>query len=165
MAKKKDFRPCSVPNCQRIHRSGGFCASHDEQAKRGVTPVSDFTPFPDRGEPCRVRGCDRPVYSREACRTHYGVCNSFSLTVEQLQRIYDNPCEICGDKEGGIHVDHDHSCCPGARSCGKCVRGGLCGGCNMALGAFRDSPEILRKAADYVARKRGKEQVKSVLKY
>lgn len=150
MAKKKEFRPCSVPNCQRIYRSGGFCASHDEQAKRGITPVTEFVPFPDRGEPCYIRGCDRPVYARRGCRTHYGIRNSFSITLERLQRLYDNPCGICGRSSKVIHVDHDHSCCPGTRSCGQCVRGGLCGPCNMALGAFGESPEILARAIEYV---------------
>ncbi len=31
-------------------------------------------------------------------------------------------------------VDHDHACCPGKYSCGKCVRGVLCFSCNTKLG-------------------------------
>lgn len=152
MAKKKEIRNCSVPGCKRIHRSRGFCASHDEQAKRGVTPVSEFVPFLDSGIPCTIRGCDRPVYAREGCRTHYGISNSFSISLDRLQELYDGPCGICGSGDRVIHVDHDHSCCPGTKSCGKCVRGGLCGSCNMALGAFGDDINVVRAAVSYLSR-------------
>lgn len=47
-------------------------------------------------------------------------------------------------------VDHDHSCCSGNKSCGKCIRGLLCGNCNRGLGLFRDSEEILNNALSYL---------------
>jgi hypothetical protein len=31
------------------------------------------------------------------------------------------------------HIDHDHDCCPGSYTCGKCVRGVLCAPCNRTL--------------------------------
>jgi hypothetical protein len=51
---------------------------------------------------------------------------------------------------GGFHVDHDHACCPGTRSCGKCIRGMLCNRCNTGLGMFLDDPNRLRHAASYL---------------
>lgn len=48
-------------------------------------------------------------------------------------------------------VDHDHTCCPGKRSCGRCVRGLLCNRCNRALGQFGDDIETLRRAVAYLA--------------
>jgi hypothetical protein len=62
-------------------------------------------------------------------------------------------CFICGGvNESGkdLAIDHDHRCCPGDRSCGKCVRSLLCDIHNKGLGAFQDSPDFLRTAADYV---------------
>ena len=51
-------------------------------------------------------------------------------------------CAICGRDASPLHADHDHVT-------GR-PRELLCGSCNRALGLFRDSPENLRRAADYV---------------
>ena len=63
-------------------------------------------------------------------------------------------CDICHEIKPQLHVDHDHSCCPnrggGSRTCGKCVRGFLCGPCNRALGMMRDDPQRLTRAIDYL---------------
>lgn len=63
-------------------------------------------------------------------------------------------CAACGGDNSaaskGWHVDHDHSCCPGARSCGQCIRGLLCAGCNVALGHVHDSIEQLRALISYL---------------
>jgi hypothetical protein len=61
-------------------------------------------------------------------------------------------CPICvrGITWGSMHVDHDHECCPGETSCGRCVRGFLCPTCNVGLGSFQDSPELLVSAAVYM---------------
>lgn len=62
-------------------------------------------------------------------------------------------CGICGrSKPGqkGWTVDHDRSCCPGDKSCEECRRGILCQWCNNVLGYAFDSPEVLRRAAEYV---------------
>ena len=47
-------------------------------------------------------------------------------------------------------IDHDHACCPGTRSCGKCVRGLLCNWCNRLLGMAFDNPAILAGAIQYL---------------
>lgn len=83
----------------------------------------------------------------------------YRLPLERYREILERQggcCAICGVdaptdiRTDRFHVDHDHACCPGTRSCGKCVRGLLCHGCNTALGNFKDDPEILRAALRYL---------------
>ena len=73
----------------------------------------------------------------------------------ELLDMQNGRCAICGASEPGgkgtWHIDHDHACCPGARSCGKCVRGLLCGSCNLALGLMCDDIGRLQAAIVYLA--------------
>lgn len=74
--------------------------------------------------------------------------------------LTDPGCRICGidlvervpalNYQPRLNVDHDHTCCPGMNSCGLCVRGFLCLGCNQALGSMRDDAALMRRAAAYV---------------
>lgn len=75
----------------------------------------------------------------------------YNLAPDEILALGDS-CGICGYRpsigEKALHIDHDHSCCPGQRSCGKCVRGVLCYPCNAAFERFLDSPRV----ASYLAR-------------
>ncbi len=71
---------------------------------------------------------------------------AYGITVEQFSQILENQGYACGmcrepfdaeqlDGEQPIHIDNDHGCCGDKnRSCGRCVRGLLCHGCNVSLG-------------------------------
>lgn len=63
-------------------------------------------------------------------------------------------CALCKTAEPGgqgrWHVDHDHSCCPGRRSCGLCIRGLLCSSCNLLLGIAHDDVVRLEFAIQYL---------------
>lgn len=65
-------------------------------------------------------------------------------------------CFICQRATGAtkkLSVDHDHACCDGPVSCGKCVRGLLCSPCNRGvIGHLRDDPEALLRAVEYLRR-------------
>jgi hypothetical protein len=80
----------------------------------------------------------------------------YGLTPEGRARLLaeqDGCCYLCGEPlqtgaPGMVHVDHDHACCRGVRSCGTCVRGLACEPCNKGIGAFGDDPERMRRVAD-----------------
>jgi hypothetical protein len=80
----------------------------------------------------------------------------YKMTIEdydQLLLSQNSVCAVCQEKcksTRGLAVDHDHLCCPGNKSCGKCIRGLLCSNCNRALGMFQDNPEILNRAIAYL---------------
>lgn len=59
---------------------------------------------------------------------------------ERLLAAQDGVCAICGvpPQVRRLAVDHDHACCPGETSCGKCVRGLLCTPCNVRVGVLEN---------------------------
>jgi hypothetical protein len=79
----------------------------------------------------------------------------YHMTLEEYEELLISQnyvCMICKgppDREF-LSVDHDHKCCNGANSCGKCIRGLLCDRCNRAIGFFNDDPELVGNARDYL---------------
>lgn len=70
----------------------------------------------------------------------------FGIGLYQYQKMYEEQggkCYLCGSGESrNLAVDHCHS--------SGNVRRLLCSQCNQALGLFKDNPDVLRKAAEYV---------------
>jgi len=90
-------------------------------------------------------------------RLGYRLKNVYSWSLEGFREKFieqDEKCAICKTPAptGGKYwaVDHDHSCCPGEKSCGKCRRGLLCMNCNNMLGCVRDNTEVLLAAVEYL---------------
>lgn len=127
-----DARPaplCTIPGCREIQNSVG---------KRS-----------------RITLCKKHYKKRWRLWTRYRITPEGHLAILASQEYR---CAICKSEKSrpGVdnlsywHVDHDHACCPGEKSCGKCVRGLLCGLCNHGLGSFRDNPNFMIAASDYV---------------
>jgi hypothetical protein len=86
-----------------------------------------------------VRG--RPLPARDYKKRRYNVDS------DTFQTILDNQaglCAICEQPLTKIDIDHCHTS-------GR-VRGLLCHPCNLGLGMFQDSPELLAKAIVYIER-------------
>lgn len=69
----------------------------------------------------------------------------YGIPKEKLINLLDGVCGICGSNNNGrtLHIDHDHECCPGERSCGGCIRGALCYPCNYSYERYLDSPRVI----------------------
>jgi len=87
-----------------------------------------------------------PVYA-EKYRAANLVKNTRAKERRDLKRAGELPperCEICGKRAEEICFDHCHQT-------GK-FRGWLCHTCNRLLGLAGDSPEVLRRLAEYLER-------------
>lgn len=101
----------------------------------------------------------KPCFQTDRLIHYYGLNRAAydALLAEQGGR-----CAICNIPSSEcrlpLAVDHDHSCCLSRggkrRTCGNCVRGLICENCNRAIGLMHDSPERLRRAAEYLQRPR-----------
>lgn len=89
----------------------------------------------------------RLLYEREQRLKNYGIFFE-RFILEQNGR-----CRICSTELKRAQLDHDHKT-------GK-LRGLLCHHCNVGLGNFFDSVELLEKAIDYIKEnENGKKTIK-----
>jgi hypothetical protein len=93
------------------------------------------------------------------CIKDYMSLRRYGLTRGDVERRVQEQggCAACGvarpRNEGfrnGWHVDHDHACCPGGTTCGRCIRGILCADCNKLLGLVGDDVSRLLAAVNYL---------------
>ncbi len=173
LSVSKQVKVCSVDGCTRENFSLSMCNRHWQQVRAGkpVTlargwnsakerdasgrkqcrsckdwfPESEFT-IVRRNSDGLAYYCRRCTRDRHLKDTH----NISSKQFEELASAQGGCCAICGDCDALLHVDHDHGCCPGKGSCGKCVRGLLCSSCNLGLGKLRDDVSRLRSAIAYL---------------
>jgi hypothetical protein len=93
--------------------------------------------------PCHNERGKRSVEKRGGSRT-YHLTRRYGISAEEAAAMFEAQGAvraICR-KGPAAHVDHDHAT-------GK-VRALLCFNCNGGLGQFKDDPELLRAAAEYV---------------
>ncbi len=76
------------------------------------------------------------------------LCNSAAIRVKKYGVSWEvalsmpDQCEICGDDESPLQLDHDHKT--------QKFRGWLCQNCNVILGHAEDDITILRFAIKYL---------------
>ena len=129
----------AIPKCHpdRRHRSKGLC-------------YECYTRSPEYKAICKAHyqankekfAARAKSYANRGARgLRYGIPPAEVLSMLERQR---GVCAICGEVRGKrrLSIDHNHET-------GQ-VRGLLCGPCNMALGALKDSPELCEIAAKYL---------------
>lgn len=173
VANKK--KPCTAPGCDFLRRCGLYCAKHEQRVRMAGSPAPSVHRLMRIDENARTGVCEmcgetsinpRPTSSVGwQCGTAYAdrqrryhLQRHFNLTSEQYDEMLQaqgGGCSLCGRCDRRMHIDHDHSCCPRSKSCGKCVRSILCADCNTGLGQFKDDPALLRRAAAYLEHHQG----------
>lgn len=152
-------RICSVPNCEGVNAARSYCSMHLQRfyATGGVGPSGPFKKKLGRNSDgtvknCVISTCKKKQHAKRLCNRHNHMHTTFNMPLGMIEKFEGNPeCSIpsCKSTEM-LRIDHDHSCCDGPRSCGRCVRGWLCHKCNSALGFVRDNPEILKDLGTYL---------------
>lgn len=99
-----------------------------------------------RGEYSKRRLSDPLCIERDK-RTKWRseIKRKFGITPDEYYVLWcaqDSKCLICQVKTHRLLVDHNHST-------GE-IRGLLCSCCNSGLGFFKDDPEIITRAAEYL---------------
>lgn len=135
----------------RKRRSALFCSPC--VAKMAKRPCAEcgkpFQPDMMSGPRCRPCASSKAHGSR--------IQKTYSISGEryaELLALQGGRCAICQRpmRQKRFSVDHDHACCNGPTSCGKCVRGLICSVDNKYLGYIRDNPETALRMAEYLVR-------------
>lgn len=141
--------------CSKPIHSMGLCNAHYQMvAKGGPAPIKK----------CPITGCEVDIFaSTETCKKHRQFMWRYSLTTDRCIELHYPRNRICSNTgclaTDNLALDHDHACCNREKygtshkvSCGECVRGWLCSGCNRALGCINDSPQKLRGLIEFLER-------------
>ena len=154
------MRPAEChPN--RLHLALGLCGACYRRLR--ATPYRELSE--DAKE--KSRAANRKSYQKRKLKHSREMAEaerirtlrrSHNMSVDEFNKLGDSQnwrCAVCrvphgDDRATRLQVDHDHSCCPGTFSCGKCIRGLLCLPCNMALGALKDNPERILALLQYI---------------
>ena len=94
-------------------------------------------------EAARKRFSNPEARAKESLRQKLWVHGLTEAQYRDLQDQHGGRCAICSSDEP-LRIDHDHKT-------GK-VRGLLCHHCNVALGHFNDSVQLIEKAIEYLCK-------------
>jgi hypothetical protein len=178
-SKTKDGRQVYCRSCASAHGRAYYRANADKiRAKLAAATGPGHPADPAKTKICGTCGVEKPHpefyahrstsdgragYCKECAKAYsraYTKRNAKIIRRRQRRWLYgpaadvyddlltaqSHACAICGEppQEGrNLHVDHDHD--TGA------IRGLLCGNCNTGLGLFKDDPELLSRATEYLA--------------
>lgn len=162
---------CTVEDCGQKHYAKGYCRLHYDRVRdygrthtlREIIPLDKEKQFYRTIDGKQVKS---GLYSLER-----RLEKTYNITLATYNSFAEKGCNVCGAETGSssnrnMHVEHDHACCPGLKSCGKCVRGVVCNRCNTALGLYdtgklrQDYPnrdKIIKYLVEYDIRRKQEE--------
>lgn len=113
-----------------------------------VKPITDFNPRPNSKY---INGACRECTRKITAGYRYRLTLD---EVNEMLKVQDYKCAVCGDHMVKPSIDHDHKCCPSvavqSKTCGQCTRALLCTNCNLAGGSLKDDWRRAVKLARYL---------------
>ena len=156
MNRLKSCLHCGQPTANPKFCSRSHAKSHYWATKRAQQDTCNGCGELWNGWPCRtcVRRLQRewrrrwrannPELTRQTARKYnrQKTVSQYNITPERFDEMVNEQygcCAICKKPESrkgfSLSIDHDHTCCDTQQECcGDCVRGLLCGSCNLVLG-------------------------------
>jgi len=132
-------KQCSLEDCTKPHYAKNYCRMHYARIQRNGHLETKNKPV----DQSKIYLYKKQTY---VYKRHYMLMTKYKMSLETFTERSKNGCEICGEfRERSLHVDHNHSCCNGSVTCGNCVRGVICNGCNTAV----DKYETKQLRGDY----------------
>jgi hypothetical protein len=140
-------RNAAHPERRRATNAKSYAAHREERLARRREQYAINAEM--RRSEARARRAANPEKTRAATRaTHL---TKYGITVAEYETMLAEQCGVCWICGGmprarRLAVDHEHE--------SQAVRGLLCHECNIGLGNFSDSEELLTRAIEYLRRSR-----------
>lgn len=151
---KKVGRPAIDPTRPKTCTACGAVKQPSEFNRRSYKGVSTLTPRCRECNIAKTRRWEKDNPAKSAIQRRNRTMRDHGISQDEYVDLLISQCGVCAicytQSAVPLVIDHDHACCPDTYSCGKCIRGLLCGPCNVGLGAFRDDPTAILSAASYI---------------
>jgi hypothetical protein len=149
---KRDLQPKRINANSKYEKINNSYKSLNCSYCKENKKIDEFNKYQLKTKYLKCKNCESKM------NRHYYIFATYKLTNEEYEKLLkeqNNVCKICGKYETAklkgvikrLSVDHCHT----SEKNGQLkIRGLLCHHCNQGLGAFRDNPDYLRKAAEYL---------------